>query len=169
MNIFKNDKVTLVKEFENLKKVGETYEVANITDTLIVVRERVSKMAIAAIPIDEFKNYFTKQVSTDWTDWEGFADAAGSLIGYYRTNHKKVQVKSIKGDFKGVASCNTKYNDSFSLDKGIRLAYARCRKKAFQCLANEISDTISKATSDLDGVMKEIRELDNFITSFGKE
>ena len=45
MKIFRNDKVILIKEYDKLKMVGSEYEVANITDTSVVLRDAIRKIA----------------------------------------------------------------------------------------------------------------------------
>ncbi len=59
-SIFRNDKVALLKEYEVLKQVGEIYEVANITTDMVVLRDRITKIAVGAIKIEDFDKYFEK-------------------------------------------------------------------------------------------------------------
>ena len=66
--VFKNDKVTLIKDMGKLKKIGEVFEVANITDTSIVIRDVKTKIALAAIPINEFDEFFSKDEIPKWTN-----------------------------------------------------------------------------------------------------
>lgn len=160
MNILRNDEVTLIKAFENLKKIGETYEVANITDTKIVIRDRNSKLALAAVDIENFEEYFKKNyVSNGWTDWIGITDEMNNLAAYYRTNQKRVEVKTVDGKFKGKSSCNK--TDTFSLDKGIKLAVARCHKKIAEHEQAEVGQHLKNLT-------KEIEAVNKFIANFGK-
>lgn len=154
MNILKNDEVTLIKEFENLKKIGKIYEVANITDTKIIIRDKKSKVAIAAIEIEIFEEYFKKDYLNGWTKWVGISDGMDNLVAYYRTNHKRVEVKTVDGRFKGKSSCNK--TDKFSLDKGIKLAVARCNKKLLQFNKNECEERLNKLN-------EEITFVDNYI------
>ena len=160
MNILRNDEVTLIKAFENLKKIGETYEVANITDTKIVIRDRNSKLALAAVDIENFEEYFKKNyVSNGWTDWIGITDEMSNLAAYYRTNQKRVEVKTVDGKFKGKSSCNK--TDAFSLDKGVKLAMARCHKKIAEHEQAEVRQYLKNLTEEIEAVNK-------FITNFGK-
>lgn len=167
MNILRNDEVTLIKTFENLKKIGETYEVANITDTKIVIRDKNSKLALAAVDIDNFEEYFKKDyVLNGWTDWIGITDGMNNLEAYYRTNQKRVEVKNVDGKFKGKSSCNK--TDEFSLDKGIKLAMARCHKKMFAYYADEEKQKQLLIEKNLSALTEEIVAVDKFITNFGK-
>jgi len=160
MNILRNDEVTLIKEFENLKKIGETYEVANITDTKIVIRDRNSKVALAAVEIENFEKYFKKDNEVNgWTDWIGITDEMNNLAAYYRTNQKRVEVKTVDGKFKGKSSCNK--TDMFSLEKGIKLAMARCHKKIAEQEQSEVRQYLKNLTEEIDAVNK-------FIENFGK-
>ena len=122
MSVLKGDKVILIKEFNELKFVGKEYEVANITETSIVLRDVKTKVAIASINIDEFDSYFEKSERfSKWTEWTTFA-TEGSVIGLYRTNGKKVEVKW--NGYKSAAYCSKL--DDFSLYFGLTLAYKRC-------------------------------------------
>ncbi len=167
MNILRNDEVTLINTFENLKKIGETYEVANITDTKIVIRDRNSKLALAAVDIENFEKYFKKDyVSNGWTDWIGISDGMNNLAAYYRTNQKRVEVKTVDGKFKGKSSCNK--TDEFSLDKGIKLAMARCQKKMFVYYADKEKQEQLSAEKRLSAFTEEIEAVNKFIANFGK-
>ena len=162
MGILKNDEVTMIKEFDGIKKIGEVFQVANITDTMIVLRDKYTKVAIAAVKIDEFDKYFTKNYPKGkWTDWIGFSDERGNLMGYYRTNQKRVEVKTISNKiFKGKASCNTM--DDFSLEKGWKLAMARCKRKIVSYYRDKLSEEISSLDSEL-------KMINKYIENFGKE
>lgn len=156
MNILKNDEVVLIQEFENLKKIGGVYQVANITDKNIILRDKYSKVAVAAVNIDVFDTYFTKEYPKGkWTNWIGFSDERGNLTGYYRTNHKRVEVKTIDGKFKGKASCSKL--DEFNLEKGLKLAMARCRKKIVTFYHKKLSNDIAAFESELNMINNYIK------------
>lgn len=130
MNIVKNDKIILVKEFGNLKMVGECYEVGNITETSVIVRDVKTKVAMCAIDIDDFPNYFEKSEDmTGWTNWQKFVDFNGNTVGFYKTNFKRVQVKLVENNTRSMATCSR--GDEFNLHFGIQLAYMRCLNKAY--------------------------------------
>lgn len=147
MNIFRNDRVVLIKEFENMKQVGNEYEVANITETAVVLRDAKTKVAICAVNIPSFEEYFKKQEDvTGWTKWQGFSDETGKTVGVYRTNFRKVQVR-INGGIQGEASCNR--TDEFNLFFGINLAYLRAEQKFLFGIKDECEHTLANACSDL--------------------
>lgn len=141
MNIVKNDMVALTNEMGNLKMVGELFEVANITDTSVVLRTANKKIAICAVEIKDFDKYFKKvEEFTGWTEWHELVDPNENIIAFYRTNYRKVQVRLFNGvnKFRGEAFC--KNGDNFNLFFGIQLAYARCMDKFYR---DEIEETES--------------------------
>ena len=124
--IFRNDKVVLIKEFDEMCTVGQEYEVANITDTAVVLRDITTKIAVGAICIDDFDKYFAKSLkSKKWTAWTKLIVNDNSVV-FYRTNGVKVQVKSVSNVI-GTACCNS--GDIFNLYIGIRIAYLRMQNK----------------------------------------
>lgn len=136
-SVFVNDKVVLLREYDQLKQVGDTFEVANFTDKMVVLRNAKTKVAVCALPTADFFEYFEKQedVGFKFTPWSTLIDATtGGVLGTYRTNHKKVQVMlpiEYKGSYiRAEASCNK--GDNFDLWFGIRLAYARAKVKAYE-------------------------------------
>lgn len=153
MNILKNDKFMLIEEMGKLNKVGEIYEVGNITDTSVIMRDAKTKVAIGAIDIDDFGKYFKKPEDVKhYTRWCGMTNALGEVIAYYRTNGKKVQVRMHNMErYRAEASCCCKY-DEFNLTFGIRLAYLRCENKA-------LAETEKTIESSLNSVR--YRRLDN--------
>ncbi len=56
-NVLKGDVVTLIRAMGDLKLVGETFEVANVTETAIVLRDIKTKIAVGAVNIDDFDEY----------------------------------------------------------------------------------------------------------------
>lgn len=126
MDILKGDKLILTKEYDKMKMIGATYEVANITDTSIVIRDSKTKIAVAALSINIIDEYFKKPEEVKgWTPWTRITNKYNEIIAFYRTNGKKVQVRTID-NIRSEASC---YDDEFNLFFGIRLAYLRCRYK----------------------------------------
>lgn len=124
-------------------------------------------MALAAIDIENFEEYFKKNyVSNGWTDWIGITDEMNNLAAYYRTNQKRVEVKTVNGQFKGKSSCNK--TDVFSLSKGIKLATARCHKKMFAYLIDEAKREQLKTENRLKSFTEELEAVDKFIANFGK-
>lgn len=124
MSILRGEKLILTHEFGRLK-VGETYEVANITEESIVLRESRSKVAMGVVKFEDIDKYFVKpEEMRSWTPWVAFSDAGGNTA-FYRTNNKKVEVRW--NGYKSAAYCS-KYDD-FNLFFGLQLAYRRCEMK----------------------------------------
>jgi hypothetical protein len=147
MNILRNDKVVLIKEMDNMRTVGEVFEVANITDTAVVLRNAMSKVAVGAVDINVFDQYFSKpeDIKT-WTKWYGLMDTKGNTVAFYRTNHKKVQVRTPEG-IQAEACCNK--SDDFNLFFGIQLAYLRCKDKALKNFVTEYDPILKDAKSSM--------------------
>lgn len=115
MNIVKNDKVILVKPNGNLQTVGETFEIANITEEFVVLRDAKTKVAVAATDLVTFNEYFAKvDEFKGWTPWQTLRDETGVM--FYRTNGKKTQIKSIDGGRAEACCCK---DDNFDLHTGI--------------------------------------------------
>ena len=158
MNIMRNDKVVLVKGMNGFKKVGNTYEVANITDTKVVLREVDSKVAVGAIEIDAFEAHFQKpeEVSA-WTQWEKLVDRTGNIVAHYRTNGKKVQVRTPDG-YRADTTCHKA--DDFNLFFGIQLAYNRCLLKNL----NDEEGFLVNEIARLDSELNDIKSMKNEVT-----
>lgn len=89
----------------------------------------------------------TVKKQSKWTDWTVIED--DSMMGMYKTNHKKVRVK-LSDDFVG-ESCCSKF-DEFDLDFGIRMAYLRCMAKMWK----KGRDNIDKEIDAIEGEVKEM-------------
>ena len=160
--LFRNDKVVLLKEYEDLKQVGTTYEVANFTDEMVILRSVKTKIAMCAIPLVDFYAYFEKKedVRFKFTKWTELVDGTtNGVVGFYRTNFKKVQVMlpiEYNGSYiRAESSCNV--GDDFDLWFGIRLAFARAKIKAY----NEI--TLMKNAKVLAESTKDYKQTKNAI------
>jgi len=139
MSILKGERLVLIKEFGHLT-VGETYEVANILEDSIVLREVRSKIAVGVVNIKDIDKYFMKpEVVRSWTPWTGFTVNDSGMTAFYRTNFKKVEVRY--NGYKAAAYCNKV--DDFDLYFGIDLAYRRCANKI---LANAIAESEKRIT-----------------------
>ena len=141
MTVVKNDEVIITTSFKNLIP-GKVYEVANFTDDHIILRDANTKIATASIHVDDFDKYFVLNSEFNgWTEWTALMNPDRQAY-FYRTNGKKVQVKS--ADTCGEASCNTKHGDVFDLSFGIQLALLDCkiRSKAnvLECLTKEMEN-----------------------------
>lgn len=147
MFILRNDKVVLVKEMGELKIVGETFEVANVTETAVVLRDAKSKIAVGAVDISVFDQYFKKpEVVKGWTPWQRLVDQIGNTIAFYRTNQKKVQVRTTN-DIRAEATCNK--CDEFNLAFGIRLAMTRCEIKMLNSIHSEYAEVMERLSRDI--------------------
>lgn len=145
MNIMRNDKVILTKAMGNLQVVGETFEVANVTETAVILRNASNKIAVGAVDIAVFDQYFKKPEEVKgWTAWKRLVDQLGNTIAFYRTNWKKVQVRTADG-MRGEATCNK--CDEFNLYFGLNIAMKRCEVKV-----------LKKIRSDYENVMKQLND-----------
>lgn len=146
MNVMRNDKVILVKSFENLEVVGMEYEVANIIEDKVVLRDATTKVAVGVVDIVSFGEYFKKPEEVKgWTKWYGLLNEEGDVIASYRTNFKKVQVRTNNG-VRSEASCMAE--DEFNLMFGIRLAYTRCVHKNLKAMEKECEYTLKVVRSE---------------------
>ena len=149
MNIIRGDKVILMQEVENLKQVGEAFEVANVLDNAVVLRDVKSKVAIGSIDIAMFDQYFKKPEEVKgWTPWQHLLDASGFTVAFYRSNLKqgKVQVRTAD-NVRSEASCHR--DDVFNLRFGIDMAYTRCKIKALSKLKADYETSLSAISNDL--------------------
>ena len=154
-----NDKVVLVKEIDNFKTVGETYEVANIAGDVVVLRDVKTKIAVGAVDVKTFNEYFSKVENVKgWTPWQYLTDSQGNVIAYYRTNQKRVQVRTHDNVRSETCCCN---EDEFSLVFGIRLAMARCYVKARKKELARIQTNINDITKDIESVNGMIERMIN--------
>ena len=161
MNIFRYDKVVLVKEFYGMSAVGSAYEVANVTDTKVVLRDATSKVAVGAIGIEDFENHFKKPEEVhEWTAWQKLVNKSGDTIAFYRTNCKKVQVRLPNG-IRSDAACNSKNGDDFDLYFGVNLAYERCTYKEWKNFVEEYEPLIKVAHSEMSECKHRIKMMIN--------
>ena len=147
MNIMRNDKVILTKAMGNLQVVGETFEVANVTETAVILRNASNKVAVGAIDITMFDQYFKKPEEVKgWTPWQRLVDPIGNTIAFYRTNWKKVQVRT-SDDIRGEATCNK--CDDFNLYVGLHIAMNRCEVKALKGIRSDYEDALKRINEDI--------------------
>lgn len=130
-------------------------KVIQIEEDNILVHYPVMNMAMS---FDEYTKYFTvKSVSTEWKIFDSSFDkwdgAGPTHYPYeYCTNGKVVKVRKhylpgIKKDREilvGKASCCEE--DEFDLEKGIRLAYARCKTKETKEQINKLAQKLNYYT-----------------------
>lgn len=162
--IIRNDKVILIKELDDLKNVGAIYEVGNITEKTVIIRNPTTKVAVAGVNLGVFDEYFKKvEKFNGWTPWQKVIDPLDNVICFYRTNHKKVQVRTNHNIRSEACCCSL---DEFDLYFGIRLAYARCRNKTLNA---EIQNLKTKL-NNLDFELKENKNIiKNMVDSLGRK
>lgn len=160
MNIYRGDKVVLVKELPKLKEVGLTYEVGDLTGKSVIIRDVASKVAICAIDFETFDEYFAKpeEVRT-WTQWEGVISEIG--VVYYRTNLKKVQVKIPTELGEVRAECSLTKGDEFNLHFGISLAYKRAIRKYLIKKEAVLDKELNKVWSEMKDNRNQIKTMIN--------
>lgn len=133
MNTYlKFDRVILTKEFnDKFKQVGEAFEIANILEDSFLLRNAKTKVAVGVINFKDFEKYFVREDEFNgWTRWTQIVGVDGQNDAFYRTNHKRVQVRFLTDNVRSEASCNV--GDDFSLSFGINLAYLRCVNKVLE-------------------------------------
>lgn len=147
--VLRFDKVVLVKELnERFKKVGEVFEIANILENSFLLRSPETKVALGIISFEDFENCFVSaEKFKGWTPWTQFIGFDGQNDISYRTNGKKVQVRSLTDKVRGEA-CRNK-NDDFSLSFGIRAAYLRCLNKSLAKQKAEYAEKIKMIDREL--------------------
>lgn len=126
----KFDKVILTKELnDKFKQVGEAFEIANILKDSFVLRSAKTKVAIGAVSFDDFEKHFVHAENfKGWTNWTQLVGFDGQSDAFYRTNHKKTQIKFVTTKDRAESCCCK--DDDFNLGFGIQLAYLRCLNKA---------------------------------------
>ena len=128
--ILKFDKFVLAKELnEKFKKVGDVFEIANITENSFLLRDARSKVAIGVISFEDLEKCFIPEENfKGWTKWTSLVGVDGQTDALYRTNRKKVQVKFLTDKVRAESACHKA--DEFSLSFGLQIAYMRGRNKA---------------------------------------
>ena len=124
----KFDRVILTKEFNNFKQVGDVFEIVDILEDSFLLRSANAKVTIGVVNFEDFEKHFVHEENYNgWTNWIQIVGFNGQNDAFYRTNHKRVQVKFMTDKVRAEASCNT--GDDFNLSFGINLAYLRCANK----------------------------------------
>ncbi len=145
----KFDKVVLIKELDDkIKKVGETFEIANVLDGSFLLRDTKTRVALGVVSFKDFEKYFVHAENfKGWTGWTPIVGFDGQTDVYYKTNRKKVMVKFLTDKVRA-ESCCSKDND-FNLSFGIQLAYLRCLNKAWAKRKSEYEAKIVSANSEI--------------------
>lgn len=147
--VLKFDRVVLTKELnEKFKQVGETFEVASILENSFLLRSAQTKVALGIVSFEDFENCFVPEEKfKGWTPWTQFVGFDGQNDIAYRTNGKKVQVRSLTDKVRGEA-CRNK-TDDFSLSFGIRAAYLRYLNKSLAKQKAEYEEKIKMIDHEL--------------------
>lgn len=160
--VLKYDRVVLVKELnERIKKVGETYEIANVLDEAFLLRDSKTRTAVGVVSFEDFEKHFVKEEDAKgWTSWTPLTGFDGHNDAFYKTNGKKVQVKFLTDKIRAEASCNKK-EDDFNLTFGIHMAYLRCLNKALGKKQKRLEDELRAVKIELaenNNIMKRMTE-----------
>ena len=162
--VLKFDSVILTKELnEKIKKVGDVFEIANVLDDSLLLREAKSKVAVGVISFKDFDKHFVLETNYNkkWTNWTLFNGFDGQNDCMYRTNGRKVQCKFIKDKIKGESCCCK--DDEFKLSFGLQLAYLRACNKLLtkQKISNEkiLNEINAEIISNQDAIKKMMKSL----------
>lgn len=149
------DKVILCKELGTLY-VGKTYEIGGFQYEGFIIRSEDTKTAVMVLTEDEIKNYFKPVNMKVWTDWTMLGTYCGVIE--FRTNHKKVQVRDMKGHLKAEACCNKV--DVFSLSIGLNIALLRLKIKQLNEERFNLIKKILTIDKERTRVEDELREIE---------
>jgi len=160
--VLKFDRVILAKELnEKFKKIGETFEVANILDNAFLLREAKSKVAVGVVTFEDFKKHFVLEEDfKGWTKWAQLIGFDGQTDVLYRTNKKKIQVKFITDKVRAESCCNKK-EDEFNLSFGVQIAYLRCLNKALLKKKEKYEEELKKINNEITDNNEIIRKMIN--------
>lgn len=133
--MIKGDKIRLVKPMGAFTNVGEVCEVTDIAEGG-VISFRFGGYHLGCMSYDEYSKYFEKvepPKHREWKDWTGiglddFTDLDGNkheIEAEFRTNGKKIQVRTYVGDKCLRAETTCRNGDKFDFDKGFALATRR--------------------------------------------
>lgn len=147
--ILKFDRVVLTKELnDKIKKVGDVFEIANILDNSFLLREAKSRVAVGVVNFEDFDKHFVSEENfKGWTRWTQFVGYDGQNDCFYRTNHRKVQVKFVTDKVRGEACCFR--GDDFNLSFGIQLAYLRCLNKVMLKKSDELQEEMYRLNKEI--------------------
>lgn len=149
MATLKYDRVILIKELnEKFRKVGDVFEIANILDNALLLRDSRTKVALGIISFEELEEYFTHEPNhKGWTNWTPLVGFDGQNDASYRTNGKKVQVRFLTNKVRAEACCCR--DDDFNLTFGLRVAYLRCLNKALEKQKHEHEEKLKMIKHDI--------------------
>lgn len=145
----KFDRVVLVKELnDNIKKVGEVFEIANILDDSFLLRDSKTRVAVGIVSFEDFEKHFIHAENfKGWTQWTPLTGFDGQSDVCYRTNRRKVQVKFITDKVRAESSKHK--DDEFNLYFGIQLAYLRALNKAHFKKMSKYEEELKKCNLEI--------------------
>lgn len=151
MATLKYDRVILIKELnEKFRKVGEVFEIANILDDSVLLRDSKTRIALGIISFEELEQYFVHEPNhRGWTQWTPLTGFDGQTDAYYRTNRRKTQVRFLTSNIRGESCLNAKCGDEFNLYFGIQLAYLRALNKAHAKKITKYEEELNKANLEI--------------------
>ena len=128
----KFDRVVLTKELnERFSKIGEVFEIANVSDNSFLLRDAKTKIAVGVITFEDFERCFVHEENfKGWTKWTPFTGFDGHSDCFYKTNRKKIKIKFVTDNVRTETCCHR--DDEFDLGFGLNMAYLRCRDKALE-------------------------------------
>lgn len=147
--VLKFDKVVLTKELnDKFKQVGESYEIASISEDSFLLRSAKTRVAIGVVSFEDFEKHFVKAENfKGWTDWTMLVGFDGQSDAMYRTNRKKTQVKFLTDKVRAECCCTK--GDDFNLGFGVQLAYLRCLNKARETQKLELEEKLKMVNHEL--------------------
>jgi hypothetical protein len=157
--VLKFDKCVLVKELnEKFKQVGDVFEVINVMEDSLLIRDTKTRVTIGIVSFKDFEKHFVRENNfKGWTNWTPLVGFDGQTDALYRTNHKKTQVKFITDKVRAEACCSK--TDDFNLSFGIQIAYMRCLNKAMSKQRDELNEKICRINSEIadnESIMKKM-------------
>lgn len=127
--ITKNDKIKQVKEIDGFNRIGEIFEVTNVSEDGIISFK--CDFGYGVMSYNEFEKSFEKVEELIWGNWIKFDDYDESDYKYkYKTNNKVITMKCLDSGYEDLMSKSTcSEGDIFDLNKGIKLCIAKIRVK----------------------------------------
>ena len=153
--MIKGDKIKLVKEFSGFKEVGTVCTVSTVNPLCFIfsyfTKDGIKQFGFASY--NEYVKYFEPVIEEDkpetpkrtWSNWRSIMsdkyydlnEIRFEMELLYRTNGKKVQVKSINPELRAEASCCKE--DKFDVNKGLDLAEKRLIVKLLDYQVKEMA------------------------------
>lgn len=115
--LIKGNKVKMIKALGDFNKVGDIFEVTNISDEGSITIK--APYGIGIMSYKEFEQNFEIYKEIKWTDW---IKIDGKLSCYYKTNNVDTVIVKRLGVVK---EARLHPDDVFDLNVGIEIAYLR--------------------------------------------